>query len=220
MTPKEPVFITGCQRSGLSMVAGVFNCCGAYLGDSERGPRQDAFENTKLIDELVLPYMRLTALPVDGSSPSLSLIKTRHWIMPSWEKRVSQVIGGNAGDGVWAFKNYRIALMWRQWAKAFPNAHWVLVRRDQADLANSCIKTGYMKQFSSIGDWVDWAEGWSHLLDDIESNVQERVHRIWPFKFFQEDFSQARAAVEAAGLIWNDLAVRAVLPQPKQQGSK
>ena len=30
---KDPILITGCARSGTSMIAGVINICGAFGGD-------------------------------------------------------------------------------------------------------------------------------------------------------------------------------------------
>jgi len=220
MPSSNPIFITGCQRSGLSMVAGVFDCCGAWLGvNGERGPRQDAFENVRLTDGLVLPYLQMTGLPENGSCPVLSMIKGNHWIMPKWAERVGEVLGERRTEGVWAYKSFRIALMWRQWARAFPGAWWIIVRRNQADLANSCIKTGYMKQFQSLPDWVDWAEGWSSLLDDVEANIQDSIYCVWPFKFFQGDLSEIRGAVEGSGLTWNEEAVHNFLPALKE-GSK
>lgn len=58
---KSPILITGCARSGTSMVAGVINMCGAF-GGSMSGPNHNnakgMFENARVRNNIVKPYLR------------------------------------------------------------------------------------------------------------------------------------------------------------------
>ena len=49
---KSPIIITGCARSGASMVAGAFIKCGAF-----GGAMNNQFENLKIHNEIVPEYL-------------------------------------------------------------------------------------------------------------------------------------------------------------------
>ena len=68
----NPILITGCARSGTSLVAGIFNICGAFGGEIS-GPtiynKKGIFENAFIREMLVKPWLENVGADPMGQSP-------------------------------------------------------------------------------------------------------------------------------------------------------
>ena len=210
-----PILITGCARSGTSLVAGIINQRGAFGGKMSGSTPSNAkgmFENSQIRNGLVKPY--LTSIDADkmGQYP---LPNVENMPIPTdWEKRVLAVMEEEGYEGgPWMYKGAKMCLHWPVWHYAFPNAKWIIVRRKTSDIINSCIRTGFMSAFVSkhkqlaVGANNEW-EGWLWWVHQHEERFVEMIQAglnckvIWPERMVNGDYSQIKEMLEWLGLEW------------------
>lgn len=213
---KEPILITGCARSGTSMVAGIINMCGAF-GGTMSGPNRynekGMFENHKIRQDLVKPYFRKIGVDPLGQYP---LPNVNEMDIPvNWRERVQNVfLEQGYKDGPWFYKGAKMCLHWPVWTYAFPNAKWIIVRRRSGDIVNSCLKTGFMRAFRhqvnqhAVGA-NDEREGWLWWVNQHLDRFREMIDAganckvVWPERMIDGDYSQINEMLEWLGLEWN-----------------
>jgi len=226
MSMPAPTFVTGCARSGTSMVAGVIGLCGAFGGNMS-GPNKNnekgMFENAEIRNNLVKPWLRERGLDPLGQFP---LPKIDCMNIPNdWKTRVEKVMMDEGyKEGPWFYKGAKACLMWPIWAHAFPDAKWIIVRRRSADIANSCINTSFMRAFQresfrqQVGA-ADEREGWLWWVHEHEKRFVEmiehgmNVKQVWPERMVQNDFSQMMETIDWLRLPWNNTALEFVSPK-------
>ena len=215
MIKEQPILITGCARSGTSMVAGTINMCGAF-GGKMSGPNQNnakgMFENHAIRQDIVKPYLRKMGVDPLGQYP-LPDIKGLS-IPVDWRQRVETVFQ-NQGytKGPWMYKGAKMCLTWPVWHWAFPNAKWIIVRRRTGDIINSCMKTSFMRAFSkqafqkTLGV-KDEREGWKWWVHQHEKRFVEMIEAglnvkvVWPERMVHGDYQQLYETLEWLGLEW------------------
>lgn len=204
----DPILITGCARSGTSMVSGVVSICGAFGGDvvgKTRYNRKGQFENTYIRNGIVKPYLAGIDCDPLGQNPLPNIEQMRHlplsFIM-NWKERVGKVFTDQGyREGKWYYKGAKMCLMWPIWHHAFPKAKWVLVRRNEAEIINSCLKTGFMKAYKN-------AKGWQYWIDQHKKRFKEMkragldIFEIWPTEMVHGDFKSARELISYLDLNW------------------
>lgn len=222
----EPILITGCARSGTSMVAGVMYLCGAWSGNT-RGPNKNnpkgMFENTAIIDKIVKPYLREQGLDPMGQYPLPTITKL---VIPvNWRETIVRSIQQEGyEDGPWMYKGAKMCLFWPIWNYAFPNAKWLIVRRRTGDIATSCIKTNFMRAFSrpqiqrAVGvssereGWIWWVnQHEKRFVEMIEAGLN--VKQIWPHRMVQGDYAQLYETLEWVGLEWKSEVLSFIDPK-------
>lgn len=212
---KEPILITGCARSGTSMVAGVINICGAF-GGTMSGPNSNnqkgMFENNRIRQSIVKPYFRQLEVDPLGQYP-LPDVDTLP-IPRQWRKRVEMVMHEQGyKDGPWMYKGAKMCLHWPVWDYAFQNAKWIIVRRRTADIVNSCMKTGFMRAFNNTVNQKavgvnDEREGWLWWVHQHEQRFIEMIQAglnckiVWPERMVDGNYQQMFEALEWLGLDW------------------
>lgn len=197
---QPPVLITGCPRSGTSMTAGILRCCGAYAGKVN-----EAFENEEINQTVFDPYLRFI-----GCDPKML------WPLPVYQnmkplagliRRIETNIKFQGyRHGAWLLKSSRIAVLWPLWMQNFPNAKWVIVRRKDDHIINSCMKTGYMREHKTAAGWQMWVDAYKKRFDDIHL-ARAYVREVWPSRFINGDLSEVQDVVRWLGLKWNGEAV-------------
>ena len=215
MIEKPPILITGCARSGTSMVAGVINLCGAFGGDMSgpnRNNRKGMFENHRIRNSVVKPYFRRIGVDPLGQYP---LPDVNNLIIPTnWRQSIEQIIEQQGyKDGPWMYKGAKMVLFWPVWHYAFPNAKWVIVRRRTGDIINSCQKTGFMRAFAleknrkAVGVETE-ADGWKWWIHQHEERFREmmiegpNVKIVWPERMVHGDYTQIYETLDWLGLEW------------------
>lgn len=210
-----PILITGCARSGTSMVAGIINLRGAFGGIMSGPTRNNAkgmFENAKIRNDIVKPY--LTSINADkmGQYPLPDIDNLP--IPPKWGNRIEEIMKEQGyEDGPWMYKGAKMCLMWPVWNYAFPNAKWIIVRRRTGDIITSCVKTGFMSAFNNRANQVavgakDVREGWLWWVHQHEQRFIEMIQeglnckQIWPERMVDGDYSQIKEMLEWLGLEW------------------
>lgn len=218
MNQNNPILITGCPRSGTSMIAGMLSLSGIYSGVVDK-----MYENIPIRDNLIKNYLRQVGMGDTGHYPLVSkypLVFPEYWI----EKVIGVLKKQGYTDGVWMYKDCRNALLWQLWYLSFPNAKWIIVRRNREDIIYSCQHTGYMRTFDNydvcktIGVENN-TQAWQWMIDEYEMRFNkikqcENVMEVWPEKIAQGDFSEVKKIWEWLGIDWNDEKMREYI-QPK-----
>lgn len=215
---KSPILITGCARSGTSMVAGIINLCGAFGGNMS-GPnhnnKKGMFENAKIRQTIVKPYLHSIGADPLGQYP---LPDTSNMLVPvNWKHKVEDIMRteGVNDDTVWMYKGAKMCLHWPVWHHAFPDAKWIIVRRKTPDIIRSCIRTGFMNAFSnpnnqqSVGVDNEY-DGWLWWVHQHEQRFVEmiseglNVKQVWPERMVNRDYGQTEEMLKWLGLEWTD----------------
>jgi hypothetical protein len=202
-----PILITGAARSGTSMTAGPIYFCGAFGGEMS-GPtrynKKGMFENAEIRNNIVKPYLRFLGVDPKGQFPlpdvrSLApLSGLRH--------RVEETLMWNGYKaGPWFYKGAKMCLIWPIWAKAFPDAKWIIVRRKTEDIINSCIKTAFMSAHHTEEGWRGWVEEHLKRFEEMKK-AGLWIREAWPEKMIHGDFSEMKSLVDelGMGLKWNE----------------
>ncbi len=208
------VLVTGCARSGTSMVAGIVNLCGAFGGKMARANgsnRKGMFENTAIRNSIVKPFLasigadRMGQKPLPDRSICKIVAETKG---EEWRKMVMSVFYEQGyTDGAFFYKGAKMCLMWPVWASAFPNARWIIVRRDDGGIIDSCLFTNFMRAYRNREGWQCWLDEHKKCFTEME-DAGLKVKQIWSGEIIHGNFTEIRNAVEWAGLTWNDSAVR------------
>jgi len=195
------ILITGCARSGTSLSAGIFRACGAEFGKVNGNVEHGAVR-----DGLVKPYLSRQGYDPLCQDPLPEIDRLAPWESLADDFRAA------VEPGVNAYKGAKMCLMWPIWAKAFPGAKWVIVRRDRGKIASSCMRTGFMSRRHTLDSWGEWVD--THLERFEEMRESLGAVEVWPVDFVQHGKEAGmRAAVEHCGLTWDrDAARKVILP--------
>lgn len=202
---QDPIIVVGLPRSGTSVTAGVLHCCGAWGGDEKELDYADNnnphgyFENTPLFGSLranVNPDPYCEILGDNSLSAKLKLL-----LVPEMKP--------------WFFKHHYV-LYDTDWEMShvpafrdtFPNAKWLIVRRDNHGIKDS-------QNFVWENDPPDYIA--NHSLERLEQmrlllDSDADTFEIWPFEeMHKPGLDGFRDMVEWAGLEWDEPAVRALV---------
>lgn len=198
-----PILITGCARSGTSIVAGVIQFCGAF-GGKTTGPTphntKGQFENGEIRDRVIKEYLRQIGADPLGQKPlpptdNLPLNKDiRKKMLATIRKQ------GHSGEP-WYFKGAKMCLVWPVFAAAFPEAKWVIVRRRREEIVLSCMRTRFMRKRTSSASWAKWVDFHLRRFDEMREHLN--CVEVWPEKMFQGNFGEMKSVVSWLGLDWN-----------------
>lgn len=221
-----PILITGAARSGTSMIGGIIHKCGAFSGvtvppnkDEDKG----MFENQQILNTIVKPYLRSLGVDPLGQYP-LPDVKTLT-IPVSWADSVLKVIEGQGySGGAWMYKGSAMSLMYPVWAYAFPNAKWVVVRRNDDDIVDSCLHTAFMNAFDSEAHYKDIEvtskkDAWYWWVRQHNRRFMEMIEKginckqIHPERMVHGDYSQIQEMLEWVGLKWDSAVLNYIEPR-------
>ncbi len=207
---QDPILITGCARSGTSLIAGIINICGAFGGKTTGATRYNQrgqFENDYIRDQIVKPYLasmdcdRLGQWPL----PERGNLKRA----PKWGEDIRQVLKDDGyKEGPWYYKGAKMCLVWPTWAKAFPTAKFLIVRRRDDEIINSCLNTRFMRHFKTESGWQKWIDWHKECFEEMLADTQMDVQEVWPEHAVRGDMSQMRDVVKRFKLKWDEDAVR------------
>jgi hypothetical protein len=219
MIEEFPILITGCPRSGASIIASAISLCGAFSGEiSKRG----MWSNDVIREEIVKSYIRDLKYDTFGQYP---LPITNDLIFPmNWGEKVEKVLLKQGYQkGKWMYKDPLSSLIWPVWNYAFPNAKWIIVRRRTGDIIQSCLKTAYMFAFESKENQKavgvsDEKEGWLWWEHEYEKRFVEMIEAglnckiVWPERMIYGDYTQMYEMLDWLGLKWNKEVINLIDP--------
>jgi len=223
---RNPILITGCARSGTSMIGGVVELCGGF-GGKMFGPNKNnekgMFENEYIRNQIVKPYLRSLGVDPLGQYPlpnreTLPIpIKLSRDVIESMQQQGLQ-------DQPWFYKGAKMCLMWAAWNFAFPDAKWIIVRRKTPDIINSCMKTSFMNAFSldknkkavkansEYDGWLWWVRQHEDcFVEMIQAGLNVKV--IYPERMVYGDYKQMQETIEWLGLKWNNEVYNFIAPK-------
>lgn len=204
----EPILITGCARSGTSLTAGIVHLCGAWGGEM-RGPNQynpkGMFENAAIVNELSKPYLSSIGADPMGQKP---LPDTENVpIVQDWHLAVLMRLKDQGYNGEkWFYKGAKMCLFWPVWHAAFPHAKWIIVRRDANQIADSCMRTPFMRAHRHREGWLEWVREHEIRFEQMRENIPNLIE-VWPSGIL-EDYTLASRMTDWCGLKWNASAVQ------------
>jgi len=221
-----PILVTGCPRSGTSIVSGMLEICGAFVGACPIPSKKDTRglgENIAIYEKVVKPYLHKIHVDPAGQWP---LPAADGNIMPAqWNSMVeSAIIADGYTQGKWAYKSSTAALIWKIWHFAFPNAKWLIVRRRTGDIVSSCLQTAHMKAFRNKSNRQaigidDETMAWTYWVRKYEEFFVQMVYAglnckiIWPERFIRGDYTQLYEIIEWTGLSWNSNVANFIDPK-------
>jgi hypothetical protein len=213
MNYNAPILITGCPRSGTSMVAGVFNICGVFKGMVDR-----MNENVPIREVHIKNYLRKIGFDANGIYP-IAENYPMGYCPEYWGEEFHIEMQKQGNNGTWFYKDNRITILWQLFNAAFPNAVWVIVRRNKNDILESCRKTGSMRTFNSVDvcnelqiktqeEGWSWVEGqYVNRFTQIKKNARN-VFEVWPEKFMDNNYSEIKNVLSFCNLEWKEEEVR------------
>ena len=197
----RPILITGCPRSGTSLVAAIIAKHGIFGGDTEGGKTNynpiGMFENFRIRNEVAKQYLRSIGADPMGQNP----LPERHiiWKDPEFKNKVENIFYLQGWEGErWFLKEAKMALMWEVWNDAFPDAQWVLVRRNDQDIINSCMKTPFMSRRKKVSDWQKWVDYHKDRFEEMKGHLS--IAEIWPKYLIEEDYKEMSAILKWLGV--------------------
>lgn len=203
----EPIIVTGVPRSRTSMTCGTLHALGAFGGDM-RGPtpnnQRGMFENKRVV-AMVKDYLRSMNCDPNAQHPLPSMDELKPWTNVRSQIQRAMIEDGYNG-GPWFFKTVKGCHLWPVLHEAFPEAKWIIVRRDREGLINSLLRTSFMRAYQD-------REGWSHYIDQHEARFAEILdtcdaRELHSDRVIAGDFEHFRKVIEGVGLKWNERAVR------------
>ena len=111
-----------------------------------------------------------------------------------------------------------MCLFWYLWHLAYPNSKWIIVRRDAKDIAESCMRTTFMRAYRSVDGWLEWVR----VHEDRFRQMQKaglQIKEVWPKKIINGDQSEMKEAIEWLGLEWKQNLINAFI-DPALYGGK
>jgi len=217
---KRPIFILGAPRSGITMVAGLVKEFGVWTGAAAQvGPAKPKgfVENTGIRDKLIKPI--LTQLDCDPLGVKKLPAPRRHVKLrfPTKEgegiglkEKLHRIVEAQGYDHAqrWMYKDAKLTLLWRSFAAEFPDAEWVIVRRERHSVVKSCLSTPFMSAHSSDPKfWEDFADQYNKRLDMLQAKAAN-VHEVDAEQIFNGDVTQLKSVSDAIGLQFNLEAIR------------
>jgi len=221
----SPILITGAARSGTSMTAGVINVCGAF-GGRMNGPnkynKKGMFENDRIRQTIVKPYLKGIECDQLGQKPLPStqqIFNVNQEQADRWRAKVMTVFSeeGYKG-GPYFYKGAKMCLIWLLWHMAFPDAKWIIVRRDKNDIARSCMQTSFMRAYRDVVGWLRWVEEHEKRFSQMKI-AGLNLREVWPSKMIGGDFSEIEEVIKWLGLEYREEMVKAFV-EPALWGKK
>jgi hypothetical protein len=212
---KDPIIVFGVARSGTSMTCGILNLCGAFGGKmygENKHNQRGMFENIDIRQNLVKPYLKSKGLDPLGQVPLMN-DEQRNAITQEegeeWRKALmeSMVRQGLEPGQTWFYKCAKGCFFWPLWKYAFPKSKCVIVRREDRDIARSCIRTGFMRAHTTEDGWLSWIDQHKQRFKEMHDSGME-IREVWPSKMIQGDFTEVIQVMEWLGLEWNNRAAK------------
>lgn len=204
----SPIFILGLPRSGTSMIAGSIGICGAWTGSTVPGGRpanpKGFFEHVVIRDQVTKPIL------VHLGCDPLGVRELPPVVLQAEIPRLADAIrgileeDGYKHDMPWLYKDAKLTLIWSIYKKAFPDAIWLVVRRDIEGFINSCLRTDFMNQHSQDRDfWAKFADEYLLRIDALKASGA-RVLEISSPDIIGGEFGGLKELVSRLGLTYRE----------------
>lgn len=207
------IIVTGAQRSAASIVTGTIAISGAWCSVPVKPwDVRSNLEDMEVYRAIVKPAMRGLGADPRGQRP-LPLLErceaVAKTVSSRWRDRLLSILeSGGYGGGPVVLESSAACLSWPIWNAAFPAARWVIVRRRDGAIIESCMRTRYMAGYKD-------REGWAHWLSTIKGRFEQLkgigAHEVWVEPIFEGNLGDLADIVRSVGLTWDENAARSML---------
>ncbi len=175
----RPLLMAGLPRTGSSMSMETLVQQGLWTGKTVQATRANPrgfFENIMLKQNYVKAILSNLGASPDGvrTLPDPENLP----LLPGLRAAVLHEIAGQGYDGKapWGFKDPKLTLLWPIWARAFPEAVWVIPRRNNTAVINSLMRVSFMQQHSTDPHfWRMFCACYEQRLDALKSSVPDVI---------------------------------------------
>ena len=199
-----PILITGCARSGTSMVAGIIKGCGVFGGNLS-GPtpnnKKGMFENPNIRVCVIKPYLESIGADPKGQHPLPAQEDVR--FVPGLRKSILDTLTshGKQEQQRWFYKGAKMTLVWYPFSRAFPEAKWIIVRRPKKQIIDSCMRTPFMNNLLTRKEWEQWVDYHIDRWDEMKHKLP--CKELWSNKIVQGNHKELRVALSWLGLSYD-----------------
>lgn len=188
------ILVTGAERSGIAMTGHALARCAGQAGKVNDW-------NKQIHDELVHPLLHGIGAHIAGQDPLPDTARCQELapvVAAVWRRKVlDMALGGRL-----FYVSPLACLIWPIWHAAFPSARWVLARREDGDIIESCMDTGWMNEFTRPHEWHKWLEAHKRKFAEmIDAGLT--IWQTWPSLIFEGRLSGLKAVVDWLGLEWD-----------------
>lgn len=194
----------GSHRGGTSLTCQVLEALGVDFGHGLAGPSRSNpcgfYENLKM-RQVLKRWLGKLGVDALGQWPQME----RDWWPTEYQATKFAADMRAALGSAEAQKDPKMLALWPLAHVAFPDARWLIVRRDAEQIARSCARTSFMLRLGTEKAWKGWAEEQHRRLDDAmrETGGAE----VWPDATDPASFRP----VEALGIAFDTDRVASVL---------
>jgi hypothetical protein len=208
----KPIFVLGLPRSGTSMISGSLGICGAWTGSTVPGgfPENPKgfFEHTTIREHVTkkmladLGYDPLGVRKLPPVDIQIEVIGLSDIIKNILEK------DGYEHNKPWLLKDPKLTLVWPIYKKAFPDATWLVVWRDEEGSINSCLRARFMNQQSQDREfWKKFAKEYQIRIDALKRSGANVLEISSP-EVISGHFEHLRKIVSQLGLTFKESELR------------
>ena len=207
------ILVTGCARSGTSLVAGSLTLCGASGGKmagATKHNRKGMFENLDIRNNIVKPILRQMGYDPMGQNPlpdPEQFKSLQDHVYADFAGRVVQTLKKQGCGPNPMYKGAKMCLMWPLWHRAFPGARWVIVRRNPDDIVNSCLRTSFMRGHRTRAGWLGWVADHEKRFEEM-FDAKLDVLEVWPQRAINGDLTELQMVANSLELVWDFNKVR------------
>ena len=218
----RPLLCIGMPRSGTSMAMGILAACGLWIGTMRPPTPQNPkgfYENYRLERRIAEVSLGLVGADPNGVNPLPKLRAFNDF--PSIRNLADFELRGDGytGDVPWGFKSTKMTLSWPIWARAFPKARWLIVRRPPDQVVNSCLRTPFLRVRSANPEfWQSSVAVYQQRIDQLKASGLA-YDELCSTDILADDGVPLRPIAEALGLSWNESRVRAFIEPSYWGGS-
>ena len=209
---RSPIFVVGVPRSRTSMTTAIISLCGAWCGNNFYQPDhanpKGYYEHRGIKDKILKPLLAEAGFDPLGQNPLPPRDFPKDAYPDDLAGSVYDIIGQDEYDGSpWIYKDTKMLLCWQVWHRAFPDAKWVMVRRDQDDIINSCLRTNFMTAYNSRDGWAGFITEHLQRFQDMK-NAGIELYEISSDDIVQGNFNNLRNMIKWLGFEWNERAIK------------
>jgi len=212
MNLKDPILITGCARSGTSLIAAIINEAGAKGGVINVGGNQynptGYYENHEIITNV-----DKSILSGQGFDPmGQRKLPDENFIAADVRKRIFNIASsqGITAADTWFFKDAKLLLLYRSYVKSFPGSKIVLVRRQKEAIVKSCKRTPFMNGRNTEAGWLEWVNHHIMLMACLKA-VHSKVCELWYEDLLVGNLTPLRECITWLGLEYHKDYVNSIV---------
>lgn len=168
---RQPILIVSPPRCGSSLMGMILKESGVFCGETKSGDKFNKFgyfENIEITNLVINGLKKID----NGLGKKFQPVNIDFYI-PDFRKKVHEILTkeGLVGEQAWFYKDPKIALTWKLWHNAFPEAKWVILSRNENDVLDSYKRTEFMNAYQSQEEWLDYLNKFKQNIITLSRTV-------------------------------------------------